>query len=110
MKYPRPTLTVPGDAQIAFAWYTREQWERLAHVAADRDQLDDTFQDWERNALDAVMGLESRGRSVRKIMVDVGALEVWCRERGLRLDGCARADYVAQVLKEEDRERPLSRW
>jgi hypothetical protein len=76
------------DTQIGLAWYSRKAWE-----------LDDSFEEWERGALQAIRDLASVGRYVRKVPVDVEAYVTWCRERGCRLDSASRAEYVTERLK-----------
>lgn len=102
MKHRRPRNPVPAGSQVGFAWFTREQWQRLTEVVDDRNELDDTFEQWERNALTTLHDLESRGHSVRKVLVDVETLVAWCRVRGRRIDGTARADYVIALLEISD--------
>jgi hypothetical protein len=87
------------DAQIGLAWYSREAWERLRAIADDREQLDDSFEEWERGALQAIRDLASVGRQVRRVPIDVEAYTKWCRERGCRLDSASRAEYVTERLK-----------
>ena len=41
-------IRVARNAQIGPAWYAREGWMRPHELAADRDALDNTFEDWER--------------------------------------------------------------
>jgi hypothetical protein len=86
------------DAQIGIAWYTREAWERLRAIADDREKLDDSFEEWERGALQAIRDLASVGRHGRKVPIDVDAYVRWCGERGCRLDSASRAEYVTQLL------------
>jgi hypothetical protein len=74
VKRHRPKISVSGGSQVGLAWFTREQWQRLTEVVDDRNELDDTFEQWERNALAALYKLESQGHSVRKVMVDVETL------------------------------------
>lgn len=102
MKRRRPGIPVPAGSQVGFAWFTREQWQRLTEVVDDRNELDDTFEQWERNALAALYQLESRGHSVRLGLVDVETFVAWCRGRGRRIDGAARADYVIALLEISD--------
>jgi len=102
MKRRRPEIPVPAGSQVGFAWFTREQWQRLTEVVDDRSELDDTFEQWERNALAALYKLESQGHSVRKVMVDVETFVAWCRGRGRRIDGAARAEYVTALLEIAD--------
>jgi len=96
MSRDRPNV---GQAPIGFAWYTRETWERLRESADDREALDDTFEEWERQAVGAFRELESIRRSVRKVPVDIDAVVAWCRKRGRRFDSAARSEYVAQLLR-----------
>ena len=105
MKRRGPEIPVPAGSQVGFAWFTREQWQRLAEVVDDRNELDDTFEQWERNALAALYKLESQGHSVRKVRVDVETFVTWCRGRGRRVDSAARADYVIALLKMADDSR-----
>lgn len=102
MKSHKPEISVPAAAQVGFAWFTRVQWQRLTEVVDDRNELDATFEEWERSALAALYKLESQGYSVRKVMVDVETFVAWCRGRGRRIDGTARADYVIALLRLAD--------
>lgn len=97
----RNRIEVAPNAALGLAWYSREAWERLRKTADDVHALDDTYQDWERQALGAIRDLESVGRKIRKVPVDIDALLAWCRERNRRNDSEARAEYVSQLLREE---------
>lgn len=90
---------VAHDAQLGLAWYSREAWERLREVADDREALDESFEDWERGALGAIRDLESVGRQIRKVPIDIEALVSWCRGRDRRIDSAARAEYVTYLLQ-----------
>ena len=91
--------------QLGLAWYTREAWERLRELADDAQALDDTFEDWERGALRAIRELESVGRSVQKVPVEIDALAAWCRERNRRIDSATRAEYVTYLLRRSEEVR-----
>jgi hypothetical protein len=88
-----------GATQLGLAWYSREDWERLREIADDRDKLDDTYEDWERQALKLIHDLEAAGRRIRKVPINIEALVSWCRERKCRIDMAARADYVSHLLQ-----------
>lgn len=96
----REQFQIADDAQLGLAWYSREAWERLRQVANDVHALDDTYEDWERGALRALRDLESAGCQIRKVHIDIDALLAWCRERHRRLDSAARAEYVADLLRQ----------
>lgn len=92
----------PDRMVVGFAWFDRNQWQRLTEVVEDRSELDDTFEQWERSALDALRALERQGQRVEKVHVNVDALVSWCRGKGLPVDGKSRARYVTTVLKQRD--------
>jgi hypothetical protein len=95
-------------AQLGLAWYSREDWERLREIADDRDKLDDTHEDWERQALKMIQDLEAVGRRVQKVPINIEALIAWCRERKCRIDMAARSEYVSHLLSQgkKDAEAP----
>jgi hypothetical protein len=85
---------------VGLAWYTRESWHRLVEVADDRSALDDTFEDWERQALSAFRKLQAAGANIHKVVIDIDALVAWCRAKGHKINGAARAEF-ASILVEE---------
>ena len=93
-----------GEAEpvlIGFAWFEREQWQRLTEVVPDRNELDDTFQQWERSAKKAIAELKRRGQQVEKIPIRVDELLAWCTLRGVPPDGKARSEYVVEILQKK---------
>lgn len=79
---------------IAVATYTREQWGKLMEVAADRDKLERSWQEWKVAKDEALAHIREQGFEPIEIPVDVDALQEFCRQRGLRNDSGARAEYV----------------
>ena len=101
----RERSQVPSEtAQLGLAWYSRETWERLREIADDRDKLDDTYEDWQRQALTMIHDLEVVGQQIRKVPIDIEALVAWCRERKCRIDAAARSEYVAHLLRQEKKD------
>ena len=98
MLKPRPDRNII----VGFAWFDRAQWQRLMEVADDRNKLDDTFEQWERNALDALGMFERQGQRAEKVHVDVDALVSWCKDKQLPINGASRSQYVSFVLQQRD--------
>jgi len=92
----------PEQMVVGFAWFDRDQWQRLTEVVEDRGELDDTFEQWERSALDALRTLERRGQRAEKVFVNVEALVSWCKSKSLPVSGQSRAQYVSFLLRERD--------
>jgi len=82
---------------LRFAWFDEEQWNLLCALVPDRGELDDTYEQWEQSARQAVREIESSGRKVERVSVDVLAMSEWCSERKIPPTGPARAEYVAQL-------------
>lgn len=99
MKRHRSKVRFSRDLQIGFGWYSYEQWLRLIEVSADRENLDDSFADWERNAQEPFEALQAQGHSIRKIMVNIDQLVSWCQDRGRPVDASARAEYVTELCR-----------
>jgi hypothetical protein len=84
---------------VGVAWFDRAQWTRLTEVVPDRSKLDDTFEDWERNARNALARITSEGHRAREVSIDVENLLAWCTLRGVPPDSAARAEYVAELMR-----------
>ncbi len=81
--------------RVGLAWFDEPQYLRLLEVAADREQLHDTYAAWLRGAEALIATLP-----VKPVIVpiEIDALLAWCRERGVPLDGAARSEYVAEYV------------
>jgi hypothetical protein len=87
---------------IGFGWFTREQWQRLIEVVEDRNELDDTYEQWEKSAVAAMQMIERQGHKVERVYIEVEALVSWCKRKGLTVNGKSRAEYVTQLMGERD--------
>ena len=88
-----------GALVVGVAWFDREQWHQLCQVAVDRSKLDDTFEEWEANARQALADLKSVGVNAEPFEVGVAAPLQEFSERNLPVDGASRAEYVSFMLK-----------
>jgi hypothetical protein len=88
------------ELKVGFAWFDREQWQRLTEVVEDRAELDDTYEQWHKSAREAFADLEREGVRIEKVHVKVDALVAWCRAQGLPVNGEARSQYVAMVVRQ----------
>lgn len=84
---------------VGVAWYRREQWERLLDIAADRDVLEDTYDEWQTLAEETLRNLAKKGIVPRKVDIDVEELLSWCHSQHRPVDGKARSGFVAAKLQ-----------
>lgn len=90
----------PTNPVVAFAWYDAQQWARLRAIAADVEALDDRYENWLKQAEDAVAKLRDRGIHAQRIAIDVDSAAAWCAARGRPFTSSSRAEYVAEVARQ----------
>jgi hypothetical protein len=84
---------------VGVAWFDRKQWKLLTEAVEDRNELDDTYEQWQQNAVEAVRMIEREGQKVEKVHVEVETLVSWCKENGLPVNGKTRAEYVTEIMR-----------
>ena len=86
---------------IGIAWWRRDQWERLLEISEDAEGQYDNYDDWLADAQKNLAG-GANGIPGQKVDLDVEELLAWCNEKGLRVNGQARAQYVVEVMRLRD--------
>ena len=94
-----PKHTPDRTLVVGLAWFDRKQWQRLTEAAEDRNELDDTYEQWQQSALDAVQMIERQGQKVERVHVEVESLVSSCKEKWLPVNGKSRAEYVTQLMR-----------
>lgn len=87
-------------AVTGVCWYSAEQWVRLREVAADPVVLEDTYEAWVAMMKKALRSLRDAGLTYQLVDVDTEELVRWCRRNGRPIDGAARAEYGAVLLRQ----------
>jgi hypothetical protein len=91
-----------GQLKFGIAWFRPEQWSRLLEISEDREDLEETFAEWEVLAEEKLRDLRAQGVNAQKITIDLEKLLAWCKSRGLSLNASARSQYVADLLRKRD--------
>ncbi|RLA47866.1 MAG: hypothetical protein DRR06_01265 [Gammaproteobacteria bacterium] len=86
---------------FGFCWYQPEQWERLREISDDRDDLEDTYDEWRTNANSALSEFQSAGKEIKKVKINLEELLLWCNEKGVSVKGSSRAEYVSYLMKKD---------
>jgi hypothetical protein len=90
---------------VGLAWYRPEQWQRLREISVDRGELEDSYQEWLRNAEKAIRELNRNGIQSVKVPLEVEELLHWCQSQNLPVDAEARSRYVTEKLQDETSEK-----
>ena len=94
--------TPAAPMNVAVAWYDSTQWAKLKLIAEDADNLDDTYEAWQRNAKNLERGLRQKGIEIQRVSIDVDALVIWCKSPKKRITGEARSAYAAELAASLD--------
>jgi hypothetical protein len=89
------------DVILGVSWYTREQYDRLLELADDRDNLEDTYDEWQASAEKMMVKLSKPGVLPRKVHINVEELVAWCKAHNRPINGAARTMFVADKVDEE---------
>ena len=87
---------------FCIAWFRRDQWLLLRQKAADPEIIEDTYDEWEKQAESLIQKLIAMGQPFKKIDIDIFELEAWCQEKGLPNDASARSQFAAEKGVEID--------
>ena len=87
----------------------RENYEHFLAIMVDRDELPQTFEEWERNIGPKAADLKAQGIILRPVMFDAEEFVASCLARNLPCGDEARAAFAAEaarrIVAREERER-----
>ena len=91
---------------LGVAWFRPQDWNRLREIAADRDALEESHQEWVEGATRTIRKLERQGVRPRRVIIDLDDYLAWCAARKLPLDGSSRASFAAERIRDEETRPP----
>ena len=83
--------------EINLAYYRKQDWRKFLEMIDDRDSMHDTWKEWHKSYLIAKRNLTSQGFVVNDFAVDLNELNKYCSNRGLKIDGKARSQFVSDI-------------
>ena len=85
---------------IGVGWYSLDQWSKLKLWADDPEALGANYEQWRAGVEKTLQELRSQeGLRAVKVSIDVQVLRQRCRDHGKRLDGNARAQFIAEKVR-----------
>ena len=88
---------------IGVCWYKEEQWERFKEIVPDPENIEDTYQQWRKDAEKAFNELRANGANIKKVLVDTEEMLIWVNEQNRPLNGEARSEYAAFILQHREK-------
>ena len=95
---------------VGIGFYKEEEWERLLACAHDRENLEDTYDEWLEVVEKAILNYHALGIRPRKVVVNLDELIDFCIDHKLKNTAETRSRFVAERLREgkaEDIKLPL---
>ncbi|MCX5886440.1 MAG: hypothetical protein NT096_11115 [Proteobacteria bacterium] len=75
-------------------------------VSADRDALEQNYDEWLQYAEEGLMTLKQEGIIPVKVDIDVDKLVAWCRAEKRSVNAEARVAYVCKLLSQAGKRKP----
>ena len=85
---------------VGVGYYKKEQWTILKSIAADPERLEETYEEWLEVLKKSVENFKKAGLAAIPIEIDVLELNNWCMQKGIPLDGPARAQFITHKTQE----------
>ena len=81
--------------KINLAYYRKKDWKQFLEIIDDKESMHDTWKEWNKAYLKTKKELTSQGFIVEDFVVDLEELKNHCAIRGIKNDGKARSQFVA---------------
>jgi hypothetical protein len=85
---------------LGVGWYKKDQWDLLKKSSVDRNDLENTYEQWLDNATEAIKNFSKSGYQIEKIDIDVQEMIEWCKNEGCTINGESRSKYISLKTKE----------
>ena len=80
---------------IKLAYCEEIDWDRFLDSIDDRESMHGTWAEWHKAFLKTKFHLISEGFAVFDVVIDIDELTDYCRSRGIKNNGKARAQFVS---------------
>jgi hypothetical protein len=97
-------LDLPENAASAIATYDPAQWDALLAAAADRDDLEDSWEEWNAGLQKVITEFGTRGHPFILVSLDVDEINQFCQGKAIPNDSKARAQLAAHKARSGSRQ------
>lgn len=87
---------------IGLPYYTRRRYALLRSVAADADEMFESWDEWYREREKLETNLKASGYKCKDIEVDIKKLVLYCQERNLDNISANRTKYLQYLILGKD--------
>ena len=81
--------------KINIAYYNKEDWDQFLEIVDDRENIENTWEEWHKEFEKAKNNLISKNFEVNVVKVNLNELNAYCKIRGIKNDAKARSEFAA---------------
>jgi molybdenum cofactor biosynthesis enzyme MoaA len=85
---------------VGIGFYRREQYPVLLETADDRNDIEETYDEWLKALKKGLQKASEAGVDPVKVDVDVYELLAYCQEHGLKNNAETRSQFFAELLRQ----------
>lgn len=89
-------------SNIGVAFYTKPVYQQLLQMADDREELPDTYRDWQTKYKHLRDEMRNLGVHTEPVEMDLQELRLWLLQNDLPNTGASRARFVSKKMQERD--------
>jgi len=89
-----------AETVLGIGSYRKEQWPLLLETAEDRAELENTYEEWEKNLKKGLENMRKLGMAPLGVDLDVNAFLSWCKANGRQTNGESRAEFITELLRQ----------
>ena len=82
---------------VALAWYFPAQYEMMATISEDSEDLHHTYDQWLSNYGRVTAGLAESGRGFQRVTIDPQHWLQWCEKNKRPLNSDSRQAYISRT-------------
>ena len=79
---------------IKMAYYKKKDWKRFLKLIDDRENMHETWEEWERAYKKTKKELSDLGFDVQDVVVNLNELTTYCKNQGIQNTVSARSQFV----------------
>ena len=95
------------NLKIGIGHYRKEDYLEILNISEDKEDMDPTWEIWNDSKNKLLKNFHKMGVHPVKIIVTPKALVKYCRERGLKINGKSRTDFISHETKRLDQKGNL---
>ena len=83
------------ESNIGIGEYRKEDYQEILRISEDKENMEETWEEWKANKNRTIKNFHNMGLKTIDIIVTPKELVKYCREKGLKINGKSRANFIS---------------